>query len=97
MPRPLDPQRRPSEFCPIRIEPVAATERIAKLAAELELAPVTFAVAWTLAHDFVASTIIGATRVEQLDETLRASEVKLKPEVLAKVDEISREILYPMG
>jgi aryl-alcohol dehydrogenase-like predicted oxidoreductase len=45
----------------------------------------------------VASTIIGATRVEQLEEILRASEVELSPEVLAKVDEISREILYPLG
>ena len=76
---------------------LATSERIAKLAGELELPPVTFAVAWTLAHDFVASTIIGATRVEQLDDILRASEVKLAPEVLAKVDEISRELLYPMG
>jgi len=54
-------------------------------------------VAWSLAHDFVASTIIGATRVEQLDEILRASQVKLSPEVLAKVDEITREVLYPLG
>jgi len=76
---------------------LATSERIAKLAGELELAPVTFALAWTLAHDFVASTIIGATRVEQLTEILRAIEVKLVPEVLAKVDEISREILYPLG
>ncbi len=53
--------------------------------------------AWSLAHYYVASTIIGATRAEQLDEILRASEVKLPPEVLVKVDEISREILYPMG
>jgi aryl-alcohol dehydrogenase-like predicted oxidoreductase len=76
---------------------LATSERIAKLAGELELSPVTFAVAWSLAHDFVASTIIGATRVEQLDEILRATEVKLHPDVLAKVDEISREVLYPMG
>jgi aryl-alcohol dehydrogenase-like predicted oxidoreductase len=76
---------------------LGTSERIGKLAAELEVSPVTFAVAWSLAHDFVASTIIGATRAEQLDEVLRASEVKLSPEVLAKVDEISREIPYPMG
>jgi aryl-alcohol dehydrogenase-like predicted oxidoreductase len=76
---------------------LATSERIAKLAGELELSPVTFSVAWSLAHDFVASTIIGATRAEQLDDILRASEVKLSPEVLAKVDEISRELLYPMG
>jgi len=36
-------------------------------------------------------------RPEQLDESLRATSVKLSAEVLAKVDEITREILYPMG
>ena len=76
---------------------LATTERISKLAAELTLAPVTFAVAWTLSHDFVASSIIGATRAEQLDEILAAAEVKLSPEVLGRVDEITRELLYPMG
>jgi aryl-alcohol dehydrogenase-like predicted oxidoreductase len=76
---------------------VATTERIAKLARECELSPVTFAVAWTLTRDFVGSTIIGATRVEQLDETLRAADVKLSADTLAKVDQISRDILYPMG
>jgi aryl-alcohol dehydrogenase-like predicted oxidoreductase len=76
---------------------LATTERVAKLAAELELPPVTFAVAWSLAHDFVASTIIGATRADQLDDILRAAAVKLAPEVLAKVDAITQELLYPMG
>jgi len=76
---------------------LATTDRIVQLAAELDLSPVTFAVAWSLAHDFVASTIVGATRVEQLEPSLRAAEVTLSPEVLAKVDEISRELLYPMG
>jgi len=76
---------------------LATTERISKLAGTLEISPVTFAVAWSLVHDFVGSTIIGATRAEQLTEILRATEVKLPQEVLTKVDEISREILYPMG
>jgi len=75
----------------------ATTERVLQLASELSLPPVTFAVAWSLAHDFVASTIIGATRAEQLDDILRAADVKLPAEVLAKVDDLSREILYPMG
>lgn len=76
---------------------LSTTERISKLAAALEISPVTFAVAWSLNHDFVASTIVGATRAEQLGEILRATEVKLPQEILTKVDEISREILYPMG
>ena len=76
---------------------LATTERISKLAASLEISSVTFAVAWSLVHDFVASTIVGATSAEQLPEILRATEVKLPQEILTKVDEISREILYPMG
>ncbi len=76
---------------------LAATERFAELAKEHGLAPVTFATAWTLSRDFVGSTLIGATRVEQLDETLAAAEVRLEPAALEACDRISREILYPMG
>jgi aryl-alcohol dehydrogenase-like predicted oxidoreductase len=71
--------------------------RIAKLAAELDMSPVTFAVAWTLTREFVASSIIGATRLAQLEPILKASEVKLSQEVLTAVDTITREIMYPMG
>jgi aryl-alcohol dehydrogenase-like predicted oxidoreductase len=75
----------------------ATTERVQKLAAEADISPVTLAVAWTLSRDFVGSTIIGATRPEQLDEALRASDVKLTPELLTKLDAISQDVLYPMG
>ena len=76
---------------------LATTERVASLARELELSPVTFATAWTLSRDFVASTIIGATTPAQLDELLAAADVTLPPEALAAVDAITTEILYPMG
>src|SRR6187402_1467389 len=75
----------------------ATAARVTKLAFEADLSPVTLAVAWTLSHDFVASSIVGATRVEQLDELLRATQVKLPSDLLAKLDEISKDILYPMG
>ncbi|MFI5317794.1 MAG: aldo/keto reductase [Myxococcota bacterium] len=76
---------------------LAATERFAKIAADAGLAPVTLAVAWTLAHDFVGATIIGATQVSQLDDSLRAADVKLSAEVLAACDAVTKELLYPMG
>ena len=60
------------------------------------MAPVTFAVAWTLTHDFVGSTIIGVTIAEQLAEHLAAADAMLPPEALAAVDRISKEIRYPM-
>ena len=58
---------------------------------------VTMATAWSKQHDFVASTIVGASRVGQLDPILAAAGVELAPEVLAKIDEVSAGILYPMG
>ena len=67
------------------------------MAKECGLAPVSIAVARTLSKDFVGSTLIGATRVEQMDELLAASGATLPPEALAKCDAIGREIRYPMG
>ena len=67
------------------------------MAKECGLSLVTFAVAWTLSKDFVGSTLIGATRVEQMDELLAAAGVTLAPEALAKCDAIGRGIRYPMG
>jgi aryl-alcohol dehydrogenase-like predicted oxidoreductase len=76
---------------------LATTERLAKVAADCDLPLVTFATAWTLSRDYVASTIVGATRVEQVSELTRAAGVKLPATALAACDEISKEILYPMG
>jgi aryl-alcohol dehydrogenase-like predicted oxidoreductase len=76
---------------------LAATERFAKVAAECDLPLATFATAWTLSRDFVGSTIIGVTKVEQLAELTRAASAKLPPSALAACDAITKEILYPMG
>ncbi|HEX4335659.1 MAG TPA: aldo/keto reductase [Polyangiaceae bacterium] len=76
---------------------LATVERLAKLATECEMALPTFAIAWTLTRDFVGSTIIGVTKPEQLDALVRASDVKIPESVLTAIDEITREIAYPMG
>jgi len=76
---------------------LAATERYLKLAGEHGMSPVTFAVAWTLAQDYVGSTIIGVTAPEQLDEHLAAAEVELSADALAEAQRIAREIPYPLG
>jgi aryl-alcohol dehydrogenase-like predicted oxidoreductase len=76
---------------------LAATARFAELAQEHGLALPAFAVAWTLAHDFLGATIVGATSVAQLHETLAGADVTLAPEALEAVDRISKEIRYPMG
>jgi aryl-alcohol dehydrogenase-like predicted oxidoreductase len=48
------------------------------------------ALAWLLHQRAVMSVIVGARRVEQLDDNIAACEVQLSAEELAKLDEISR-------
>lgn len=74
-----------------------SARRCGDIARDLGLSPVTLAVAWSKQHDFVASTIVGATRVGQLDEILAAADVVLDVETLKRIDAVSKEILYPMG
>ena len=76
---------------------LAATARFVDIAREAGLAPATLATAWTLSRDFVGSTIIGATRVEQLDDTLAAAGVTLDADTLKACDRVRKEIPYPMG
>ena len=57
---------------------VAATERFAAWAqAHGGGSAAQMALAWVLKHDTVSSAIIGATRIEQLEENLKAGELKL--------------------
>jgi aryl-alcohol dehydrogenase-like predicted oxidoreductase len=76
---------------------LASTARLRTIAAEAGMSSVTLAVAWTLTHDFVGSTIVGATRVEQLPDLLRGGDVDLSADVRSACDAVTREILYPMG
>ncbi len=76
---------------------LASSERFVAIAAEAGLHQVTMAIAWSKQHDFVASTIVGATHEDQLDAIFAAAGVELPPEVLERIDEVSREIRYPMG
>lgn len=81
----------------INDQSLESTRRFIAIAQEAGLDPVTFATAWSKQHDFVASTIIGASKANQLDPILDASGVKLSKEVLAQIDKVTKEILYPMG
>ncbi|TGK32787.1 aldo/keto reductase [Leptospira gomenensis] len=76
---------------------LASAEKLMKIADEAGMSLTTLSVAWSKQHDYVASTIIGANTVEQLEESLKAKEVLLNEEVLKKIDEVSKTIPYPMG
>ncbi len=74
-----------------------ATQKYIQIAQELNISPVTLAVAYSKQFDFVASTIIGARTAEQLDESFAAFDVNLSDETMDKIKKIQLEIMYPMG
>ncbi len=76
---------------------LASTQRYLKIAADAGLDPVTMATAWSKQHDFVASTIVGATRPEQLDASLAAMDLTLDGAVMQACDAVHDDMLYPMG
>ena len=76
---------------------MASTTRFAAIAAEAGMAPVTLATAWSKQHDFVASTIVGVSREDQLADIFAAGDMTLTPEVMSQVDAVTKDILYPMG
>ena len=76
---------------------LASTQRIQAIAADLDMSVVTLAIAWSKQHDFVASTIVGATTAEQVPDLLAAADVTLDADTLAKINAVSQEIRYPMG
>ncbi|MCA1962473.1 MAG: aldo/keto reductase [Prosthecobacter sp.] len=72
------------------------TARLQTLAADLGVSVTALALAWSRQHDFVASTIVGATTVAQLEESLQAADLILDAETLARIDEIDAAIPNPM-
>ncbi|XZG69516.1 aldo/keto reductase [Chitinibacteraceae bacterium HSL-7] len=77
---------------PLVEEAVAA---YATLAREHGLSPAQLALAWVMSRHFVASTIIGATTLAQLDENLSASATMITPELAAGVEAIHRRFSNP--
>lgn len=66
----------------------AAVAAYVALARETGITPAQLALAWCYRRWSVASTIIGATTLAQLDENLSAWGIDLAPEVLDKIDAI---------
>jgi aryl-alcohol dehydrogenase-like predicted oxidoreductase len=74
-----------------------STARVLAIAKEAGMSPVTLATAWSKQNDFVASTIVGVSREDQLDEIFAAIDLTLPKDVMSAIHNLSKEILYPMG
>ena len=98
-----DPQARgrltifPSGWSPRYVRPatIAAARQYAALAREHGLTPTQLALAWCYSRWFIASTIIGATSLEQLQHNIDAYQITLTPEVVKAVDAIHATLTNP--
>jgi aryl-alcohol dehydrogenase-like predicted oxidoreductase len=68
-------------------ETLEAVQRLKPIAEGAGLSMPQLALAWILRRDEVASTIIGASRPEQVHQNIEASEVELSADVLEAIDE----------
>jgi voltage-dependent potassium channel beta subunit len=71
-------------------EKLAKVQALEPIAKELNCTLPQLAIAWCLKNPFVSSVITGASRVEQVHENMKASEVapRLMPEIMERIDAI---------
>jgi len=69
----------------------ATIEKLRGIAEEAGQSLTKLAVAWVAANPVITSAIIGASRPDQLTDTLAAIDLKLDPELKAKLDEATVE------
>nr|WP_276508854.1 aldo/keto reductase [Trinickia caryophylli] len=65
-----------------------------RLADEARIARVTAAVGWVLAHPAITSAIVGASRPEQLADSLAAVDKPLAPSLKTALDELSQQYRF---
>ncbi|TWU08532.1 aldo/keto reductase [Stieleria varia] len=70
--------------------------RLTEIAQSIGTSVTALAVAWSRQHDFVASTIIGATSLEQLEQSMAAKDLILDEQTMQRIDEVDFDIPTPM-
>ena len=69
----------------------ATVDALQRLAAEAGASLTTLAVAWTLANPAITAPLLGASRPEQLDDSLAAATYRLDPALKEKLDALTAE------
>ncbi len=79
------------DFPPIdRPRADAVVEALKRVGAKHGRSPAEVALAWLLAQPSVSTVIVGAKRVDQLEENVRASSLSLDADDMAALEEVSR-------
>lgn len=64
-------------------------EQVSQLAEEIGASPTALSLAWLMNRPAVSTVIVGATRVQQLEQNLHSTSLTLGHEISGKLDEIS--------
>lgn len=75
-------------------ERFALSEQVSELAADIGCSPSSLSLAWLMHQPCVSTVIVGATKVEQLEDNITSVNVELNEEQLNRLDEISRRYRY---
>jgi len=75
----------------------AIIDELIAIGREQQASPASIALAWVQGRPGVASTIIGARRIDQLEQNLAALDVRLTADQIARLDKLSKPALsFPM-
>lgn len=69
-------------------EKLRQAKQVEKIAKEMGITAAQLAVAWCLRHEAVTSVIIGATRVEQMEETVAAGDIEVPDDVHERLNDM---------
>jgi aryl-alcohol dehydrogenase-like predicted oxidoreductase len=73
----------------------AAVREYTAIAKELGITPAELALSWCYHRNHVSSTIIGATSLGQLDENIRAYDIRLDESTLEKINSVYKRYTDP--
>jgi len=72
-------------------------EVLRDISRELGVSVAQLSIAWVLANPHIASALIGSRNSSELEDNLKAMELKLSTEDMKKIDDVSREVLVKLG
>lgn len=78
----------------LSVDVLTAVQRLVPIAGDLGLTMPQLAIAWVLQNQGVAAAIVGASRPEQLADTVKASGVVLEADVLAAIDAALGDVVH---
>lgn len=81
----------------VEAEMFAALEELKTVAADCGTTLARLAIAWTLHKPGVAASLVGSRTTAQLEENITASQLRLSPEVIARIDRISQPVFDKLG